>query len=90
MKLYSNLRRLKYWRQHIGRRPILEAHLSIDDNRFWIDFLLDPRDVWVGLYWTLEAVGDDLDRMVEVYVCLIPTLVVCFTIVTRREGGEDD
>lgn len=44
-----------------------------------IEFLWEPRDLWVGLYWDVIKETDD-DYLVysdtHLYFCLIPTLVL--------------
>lgn len=41
-----------------------------------VDFLFEPRDLWIGVYWTVRD-----ERLLLVYICLVPTLVIRLSIV---------
>lgn len=41
--------------------------------RIWFRF--EPRDLWIGVYWT-RAIGVDGRSELHLYVCLLPTLLV--------------
>lgn len=46
--------------------------------RPWSVMLLwEPRDLWVGVYWTTAE--DARHRYLAVYVCVVPLLPVRFT-----------
>jgi hypothetical protein len=40
--------------------------------RVWLEWLFEPRDLWVGLYWARPDVN--WSHGVDIYVCIIPCL----------------
>ena len=58
----------------------MAAHLAATKawGRFRVLWLWEPRDLWVGIYWTpyREATYPGL----KLYLCLIPTLPICLEI----------
>lgn len=43
------------------------------------EWLFEPRDLWIGVYWTVKPWGDvkgNVDRYVEIYVCFVPCLPI--------------
>lgn len=38
----------------------------------------EPRDLWVGAYWKFERHSGFVADTLDIYVCLIPTLVFLF------------
>jgi len=48
-------------------------------RRFTIRLLLEPRDLWVGIFWNRVKLGDFGDEFLLVYVCLIPCLPLVFS-----------
>ena len=46
-------------------------------KRTRLEFKLEPRDLWVGLYW--DRNGD----LLHLYFCAVPTLVLHLTILRR-------
>lgn len=40
-------------------------------SRFSVRLLWEPRDIWVGVYWTREQVGEWF-----AYICLLPCLPI--------------
>lgn len=51
-------------------------------QRFHFAWLLDLRDLWVGVYWDVEELQmecgpmDLVHKMLHIYVCLIPCLPI--------------
>jgi hypothetical protein len=43
-----------------------------------IDLMIEPRDLWVGVYWTWDG------AIFRAYVCLVPVLVVRLSYLPRR------
>jgi hypothetical protein len=43
-----------------------------------IRLLFEPRDVWVGVFWTRLRFYDPPRRRWDVYVCLVPMLPIRF------------
>lgn len=42
-----------------------------------ITIAFEPRDLWVGVYWNREDMGDDARIYLhEIYVCIIPMLPI--------------
>ena len=39
-------------------------------GRWYSALVFEPRDLWIGLYWTRD------DEQLVFYVCLLPTLVL--------------
>lgn len=39
----------------------------------------EPRDIWVGLYWTVDG-GARQRRELALYLCIIPCLPLCIRI----------
>lgn len=55
-----------------------EGSISTDPTRQWkIQIKWEPRDLWVGLYWTRERNERNLWAL---YLCLVP----CFPIVIKQ------
>jgi hypothetical protein len=42
-------------------------------RRYRVEFLFEPRDLWVGLFW------DRRPNARLFYICLVPTLVIKIT-----------
>lgn len=42
-----------------------------------VRFLFEPRDLWVGVYWTTDPWPKG--PIVRVYLCLVPMLVIRFS-----------
>lgn len=40
-----------------------------------LSLVFEPRDLWVGLYWTWET-----ETMLNLYVCLLPMLPIRLTL----------
>jgi hypothetical protein len=40
-----------------------------------VALLWEPRDMWVGLYWT-HPVWEGPDRTATIYVCIVPMLPI--------------
>jgi len=47
-------------------------------KRVGVWLLFEPRDLWIGVYWTVDCTHG------HIYVTLIPTLPVLFTWVRGR------
>jgi hypothetical protein len=43
----------------------------------WLEFLFEPRDLWVGVYWTRPDVS--WNHALDIYVCVVP----CFPLLVR-------
>ncbi len=39
-----------------------------------IELLFEPRDLWVGVYWTRRAQGFDGPGELHIYACALPCL----------------
>lgn len=50
----------------------------------WWGVLWDPRDLWIGAYWTCPDVS--WHQAVDVYVCLLPCLPL--KLMLRRNPGR--
>jgi hypothetical protein len=48
-----------------------------------INWFFEPRDIWVGVYWTRGA-----DRSLLVYICLLPMLPLLLHFPASREDYE--
>lgn len=55
----------------IGRRYNLSPHRNGDRRDLTVELRFEPRDLWIGLYWTRTPCGDP-----ELFVCLLPLLPV--------------
>jgi hypothetical protein len=55
-------------------------------QRFSIGFKFEPRDLWVGIYWTMSE--DAWARFLEIYVCIIPTLPL-HVVIERGKKNND-
>jgi hypothetical protein len=55
-------------------------------KRFTARLLWEPRDLWVGIFWTHTQLGDwaEEDKYLLVYVSIIPCLPVCFCLMVNR------
>lgn len=55
-----------------------------------IKFKFEPRDLWVGVYWNLTKSIESQYRRLDVYICLIPTLLIhlCFEWGWRNQDKE--
>jgi len=48
-------------------------------NRHWrIRIQFEPRDIWIGVYWTKEQTGRG--RLLTLYICLVPMLPITLQI----------
>lgn len=58
---------------------------EIRSMKFWIrGFEFVPRDLWIGLYWTLvPSFGSSGIRAYAFYVCVVPCFPFVFTIEMR-------
>lgn len=36
----------------------------------------EPRDLWIGVYWNREKPGGFVVDVLDIYVCIVPTLVL--------------
>jgi hypothetical protein len=49
-----------------------QARYIRNNVRPWsISLLFEPRDLWIGVYWTKEDIG-----RTRLYVCLVPMLPI--------------
>ena len=57
----------------------------------WVTLMFEPRDVWVGLYWTTEEAhrqhGVSYPRLLLLYICLIPMFPIRISL--QRSGQQD-
>lgn len=53
----------------------LHPHRNGDRRDMRVELLFEPRDLWIGLYWTRSPYGDP-----EAFVCLLPLLPVRISI----------
>jgi hypothetical protein len=61
-----------------------------------VDLLWEPRDLWIGVYWTREDVagsmmadgGARMWRFLHIYVCLLPTLPLKVTLCLGRHNDR--
>lgn len=61
-----------------------------------VSLIWEPRDVWVGVYWTHTAflgshrgMAATIDHR-RVYICLLPFLPIMFEWYVPREGAGED
>ena len=54
----------------------------INKPRLIAQFQVEPRDLWVGLFWQRTEVA------LHLYICLIPLVPLHIT-VARQRGGRD-
>jgi hypothetical protein len=47
-------------------------------RRWTVRAFFEPRDVWIGVYWTWAEAGPD-GRDFRVYVCILPCLPILVT-----------
>lgn len=52
---------------------------------FTVSLLWEPRDLWVGVYWTRERKPGWRRSVIEVYVCVVPCLPLKLRLLTRGE-----
>jgi hypothetical protein len=68
-----------------GLTPLNHWH-----QRWHAHLAFEPRDLWVGVYWTRVPRGSYYRAHTKVYVCLLPTLPVEITVwakAARHRGG---
>jgi hypothetical protein len=68
--------RAPVWRQKrnlLRCRPFGLRQLGRPSWLVHVELLFEPRDLWVGVYWNVPEGG--WRRRVDLYVCLLPTLV---------------
>lgn len=58
-------------------------------RRWTVRLIWEPRDLWVGVYWTNDRImgdqGQHLENKRRIYICLLPCLPIVFT---RREAVQ--
>jgi hypothetical protein len=54
---------------NLGRRKLRRRYGS----RVWWCVLWEPRDAWIGVYWT-RVKGTGWTRALDIYVCVLPFL----------------
>lgn len=52
-----------------------------------IHILFEPHDLWIGVYWRTFMEGGD--KMLQLYVCILPTLPIQITFPIRKWAGWD-
>lgn len=48
---------------------------------------LEPRDLWVGVFWDREPLPIFGGSVVSVYVCFLPCIPIRLSWLSRRPGG---
>lgn len=52
-----------------------------DANKFStlnVSVKFEPRDLWVGIYWTFNRSVESSYKRLKVYVCIVPLLPIIF------------
>lgn len=52
-----------------------------------IKFKLEPRDIWVGVFWDRHAIGGV--RIFDVYICVLPCLPIRLRWVKPAPAGGE-
>jgi hypothetical protein len=53
-----------------------------------IDFV--PNDIWVGVYWRVDPLYWKGEKLLKVWVCLIPMLPIYFVLAIGEEKNGTD
>lgn len=49
-----------------------------------VSLKFEPRDLWIGLYWTIER---SYSSRMMVYLCIVPTLPIVFEALRNEDEG---
>lgn len=81
----GDLVRVKATAPQIPCPPMRGEHVWVkyDNERKYnfrsIRILFEPRDAWIGAYWTFQNIGSKEIKAFKIYICLVPFLPIVLT-----------
>lgn len=55
-----------------------------DNPRLKIQLQLEPKDLWIGVFWKCVPMEDPLWKTLHIYTCFIPMLPLHITVLLRK------